>query len=408
MVERRRALRAWILRRAALSGSALLLVILMFGRVAGSTAYPGWLRVVCLPLLAVVAAPLVLDLSDVAARARRRRRPPGELLQPAVALVLALLVATAPRLLQDSVVAPASPPLRLRPRPPAAAEESTPPQIHAPIAALHGPLDPAAPGPAPAAEPAKEPPPPAPPPPAAAPLASPTPLETPPYESLETLRFRPELDAFRPAARARAGEDPAALPVSLRVEMVVFVDDLDEAEGSGIVVEASFPFGPDEGVRLIAQTVSDSAGENLFDDGPAWDWRRARVDYVRRLGFDTLGIDLRVSAGLAYDRLRLTEEIALSNMRGAAPVLGLEAVLLEDGPVRIVLHAAYTPATDFDGHRASIAEVGAIAFVRLSGNLRLTIGWRRLELRMREEEEGPARAWGDVLAGPSVGLEMRF
>lgn len=197
---------------------------------------------------------------------------------------------------------------------------------------------------------------------------------------------------------------------SLRIEMTLFLEEAEDPEGSGLVAELAYPIGPDEGLRAFIQTSADAEEESLFDDGPTWAWRRLRLDYVRRLPLGSPGIvpDIRFSAGLAYDRFMLSEEIGLSDARGGAPVLGVDLALLREGPVRIHLHAAYTPAVEDVGHGAAVTEIGATAFIRLSDSLFLTVGWRYLKIRLEEVDDGLAQGWDDTVTGPAIGFEFRL
>ncbi len=413
MVDRLRVLRAWILRRSLLAGLPLGVCAALLAWVAASDAYPGWLKAICLPVLLVPSCVLAMDLRDVASRARRcRRRSSAEFVQPALALFLALLIAGAPRFLvpvQEAAPVLADLPSR-RPAPPPAEQPVLPapsPQLRDVRMQLLEPLEDVIAAETPV-DPVPPPPPPAPPAPvAAAPVAPPA---TPAEDDLEGLRFQPELDDLLAFIHRSPGRKTPALPPSLRVEMTLYLDEAEDPEGSGFLAEVDYALGLDEGIRVFFHTTAESQDEGLFDDGPTWAWQRARIDYVRRLPFIAAdaAFDLRISAGLAFDRFRVTEEVGISEARGGAPVLGIELAILNEGPVRLLFHAAYTPATDLADHHAVVMELGATAFIRVTDAIHLTIGWRFVEVRLREEVDGVSRRWDDEVAGPAFGIEIRL
>jgi hypothetical protein len=60
------------------------------------------------------------------------------------------------------------------------------------------------------------------------------------------------------------------------------------------------------------------------------------------------------------------------------------------------------------GHHAVVTELGATAFIRVTDAVHLTIGWRFLELRLREDVDGLTRRWDDEVSGPAFGFEIRL
>ncbi|MBI2933710.1 MAG: hypothetical protein HYY16_18865 [Planctomycetes bacterium] len=427
MVDVVRAHRRWLARRLlALGFSAGFAGAVVVSILRSDTA--AWLRIMCVALGLLLAAPLVYFLVQTVACSRlhrRRSHREAQLLRrhlrtyPGVMAACLLLLAGLIRL-PDLFSEPAPPPL------PALARMSEP-----------DPFPPAAPAPLPLSVErlTPSPPPRSDPPSAAAQDPEPAPVEETPGPAAHGADFESEGEEESVAARrfmlepedlyklrltdddvrlerpSMPGEnDPTSRPPSeIAFDALWSSGESDQRGGAGLMA-FDLPFSRRSSVRTTTFTSLLVDEDDRSDDLV---WERLTLEYGYRLvGYTRhAAIDVSLSIGVSVDMLETDRKQASSAGR-IAPYLGLDVALWQTGAMAILLHAGQSLPLNVTGASSAVTDLSAALRIDLSERVSVRIGYRAFLMRWRDYT-GPFRddASGDgeeELTGPFIGVTIGF
>jgi len=463
MVDGRRAVRRWFLRRMSWLLPGLIASVVVLGRLATDSSLELWLRlpamaiagVVTLLFMGLALVPVLVFRSWNRGDRRRAQSLRREFRSyPTVALVslsLALILLSIPLLFAPGPAVPA-PHLRtlaaprshrvpdqVLPEPASETPAPAPVEIDRPdpeISPAKASQDKSSPAAAteektPAVESAA--------PPAA--VASvqdlPTELrkpevpaapaaELPSGQELFTLKFRPEFeDLSLSSAVLRKGLDRGGLPEGsdpedwqspeIQVDITIIPKSRDwygAIYGTAIDV----PVSRNTSVRAsyFLANLNDREGEAELELEGTIAWNRATIEIEQRLAGYTRKstFDLAIRGGFSVDRLDTNEaQISVSSAARPAPWLGLKVAFWEQEGVGVVAQVGHSFAVRVDEIASSVTDFRIELKIDLSEKISFQIGWRYLALRIHDKGSGGGVPFDELersSSGPVAGLGIRF
>lgn len=463
MVDGRRAVRCWFLRRMSWLLPGLVASIVVFARLATDSSLELWLRLPAMAIAGVVAllfmgltlVPILVFRSWNRGNRRRAQSLRREFRSyPTVALLslsLALILLAIPLLFAPGPPVPA-PHLRTLagPRshrvpdpvlsdpaaetPAAAPVELDPPKSESPLAKASQdstPLPVAPQEKTPEVESA------APPVPVVAVQDLPTELrkpeipaapaaELPAGQELFTLKFRPEFeDLSLSSASLRKGLDRGGLPEDSdpedwqRPEIQLDLTIVPNTRGwYGAIYGTSIdvPVSRDTSFRAsyFLANLNDAEGEVELELEASIAWNRATIEIEQRLAGYTRKstFDLAIRGGFSVDRLDTNQaQISVSSAARPAPWAGLEVALWEQEGVGVVAQVGHSFAVRINEIASSVTDFRIELKIDLSEKISFQIGWRYLALRVHDKGSSGGVPFDELersSSGPVAGLGIRF
>ena len=250
--------------------------------------------------------------------------------------------------------------------------------------------------------------------------------ELPAGQELFTLRFRPDFEDLALSSTAlRKGLDRGGLPEGgdpedwQLPEIQVDVTIIPNSRGwYGVIYGTAIdvPISRNTSVRAsyLLADLNDQEGEVEVDLEASIAWNRATIEIEERLAGYTRKstFDLAIRGGFSVDRLNTNEaQISVSSAARPAPWLGLEVAVWEREGLGIVAQVGHSFAVRVNEIASSVTDFRIELKIDLSEKVSFQIGWRYLALRIHDKGSTGSVPFDELersCSGPVAALGIRF
>jgi len=250
--------------------------------------------------------------------------------------------------------------------------------------------------------------------------------ELPSGQELFTLRFRPEFeDLSSSSAALRKGLDRGGLPEGSDPEdwqlpeIQVDITIIPNSRGwygaiYGTVIDVPVSRNTSVRASYMLADLNDQEGDVDVELEASVAWNRATIEIEQRLAGYTRKstFDLAIRAGFSVDRLDTNEaRISVSSAARPAPWLGLEVAVWEQEGVGVVAQVGHSFAVRINEIASSVTDFRIELKIDLTEKVSLQIGWRYLALRIHDKGSRSGVPFDELersSSGPVAALGIRF